>query len=240
MAVVQPTKKKVRPVLDFRELNKYVACHIRDGIDVCEEVMRVWRRMERATKIMDLKSAYLQIYVDKKLWRYQLVEYKGQIYCLTRLGFGLRSTLKIMTAVLKTMLTKDNVVKRATSSYIDDVLVEEAEMTAEKVRDHVNTYRLTTKPSELENRMALGLKLWWNKAGKLMFRKGNETPEVTESLTKQELFLVCGKLVGHYPIVGWLWTACSFIKRQTGTDRKEDKIDQEVLRMIQKIIVKGE
>ena len=57
MAVVQPTKNKVRPVLDFRELNKYVACHTKDGIDICEEVMREWRRMERATKIVDLKSA---------------------------------------------------------------------------------------------------------------------------------------------------------------------------------------
>ena len=131
-----------------------------------------------------------------------MVEYKGQIYCLTRLGFGLSSAPKIMTAVLKTVLTKDDVVKRATSSYIDDILVEEAKVTAEKVKD-INTYGLTTKPSEsLENGMALGLKLWLNKAGKLMFGRGNETPEVTDSLTKQELFSVCGKLVGHYPIVG--------------------------------------
>ena len=48
MAVVQPTKK-IKPVLDFRKLNKYMACHTRDGIDVREEVMRVWRRMERET-----------------------------------------------------------------------------------------------------------------------------------------------------------------------------------------------
>ena len=74
---------------------------------------------------------------------------------------------------------------------------------AEKVRDRVNTYGLTAKPSEsLENRMALGLKLCRNKAGKLMFGRGNEIPEVTDSLTKQELYSVCGKLVGHYPIVG--------------------------------------
>ena len=32
------------------------------------------------------------------------------------------------------MLTKDNEVKRATSSYINDILVEEAEVTAEKVK----------------------------------------------------------------------------------------------------------
>ena len=62
-AVIQPTKKKVRPVLDFQDLNKYVACRTRNGIDVCKEVMRKWKRMERATKIM----AYLQIHVAKKL-----------------------------------------------------------------------------------------------------------------------------------------------------------------------------
>ena len=149
-----------------------------------------------------------------------MVKYKGQIYCLTKLGFGLSSTPKIMTAVLKTVLTKDNVVKRTTISKIDDVLVEEAEVTEEKVRDHVNTYGLTAKPSELlENGMALGLKLWQNKAGKLMFGRGNKIPEVTDSLTKRELNLVWGKLVGHYPIVGWLRISCSFIKRQTGMDR---------------------
>ena len=78
-----------------------------------------------------------------------MVEYKGQIYCLTRLGFRLSSAPKIMAAVLKTVLTKDDAVKRATSSYIDDVQVEEAEVTAEKVRDHVKTYGLTTKPELL-------------------------------------------------------------------------------------------
>ena len=67
MAVVQPTKNKVWQVLDFQELNKYMTCHTRDGIDVCEEVMKEWRRMEWATKIVDLKSAYLQIHVDMKL-----------------------------------------------------------------------------------------------------------------------------------------------------------------------------
>ena len=80
-----------------------------------------------------------------------------------------------------------------------------------------------------------------------MFGRGNKIPEVTDGLTKQELFSVCWKLIGHYPIVGWLQTACSFIKRETSTDWWEDKIDQVVLRMMQKVIaevrkdlVKGE
>ena len=61
---------------------------------------------------MSLKSAYLQIPVGEQLWLCQLVEYNGLIYCLARLGFGLSSASKIMTAVLKMVLTKDNTVKR--------------------------------------------------------------------------------------------------------------------------------
>ena len=121
-----------------------------------------------------------------------------------------------MTAVLKTVLTKDDAGKIATGSYINDVLVENARVTSEKMRDHINTYGLTAKPSEwLENGMAQGLKIQWIKAGKLMFRRGNEIPEVMDGLTKRELFSVCRKLVGDYSIVGWLRTACSFIKRKT-------------------------
>ena len=76
---------KVEGVLPLiRELNKYMACHTKDEIDICEEVMREWRKMEKAMKIVDLKSAYLQIYVEEKLWLYQLVRYKGRVYCLTK------------------------------------------------------------------------------------------------------------------------------------------------------------
>ena len=50
------------------------------------------------------------------------------------------------------------------------------------------------------------------------FERGNEIPEVTDGLTKGELFSVCRKLVGHYPRVRWLWIVCSFIKRQTSMD----------------------
>ena len=51
-------------------------------------------------------------------------------------------------AVLKNVLAKDEVVKRATCSYIDDILVDETEVTAERVREHVNTYGLTAKLTE--------------------------------------------------------------------------------------------
>ena len=60
MAVVQPTKNKVRPVLDFREMNDHVSCHTGgDAIDVCGETLRQWRQAAGASTIVDLKSAYL-------------------------------------------------------------------------------------------------------------------------------------------------------------------------------------
>ena len=144
-----------------------------------------------------------------------------------------------MTAILKTVLEKDEEVERATSSYIDDILVEEAEVTAEKVRGHVEEYGLIAKPAEsLDGGAALGLKLRRDGQGNLAFRRGNEIPEVGTELTKRELFSVCGKLVGHYPIAGWLRIACSFIKRQTGSDCWESPVNKEVIGMMQEVIAR--
>ena len=43
MAIEQPTKNKIRPVLDFRELNESVKCHTDDDMtDVCSE--KLWSR----------------------------------------------------------------------------------------------------------------------------------------------------------------------------------------------------
>ena len=104
MAVVQPTKGKVRPVLDYRELNDFVECHTGEDIVVCDETLRKWRRLHGGLKLVDLKCAYLQIHVDKSLWPYQLVQYKGKTYCLTRHGFGLNCAPRILMRILREVL----------------------------------------------------------------------------------------------------------------------------------------
>ena len=88
MAVVQRNKDKVRPVMDYRELNKFVSSHTGDS-SVCNETLRRWRRMGSRIRMVDLRKAYLQLHVHPELWKHQVVEYKGRRYCLTRLGFGL-------------------------------------------------------------------------------------------------------------------------------------------------------
>ena len=165
--------------------------------------MRAWRRTAGASAIVDLKSAYLQLHVHEQLWKYQLVSYEGKTYCLTRVGFGLNSTPRIMTFILKTVLGKDEKVKAATNSYIDDILVDEAEIKASDAVDHLKEFGLKTKPPEpLEGGAALGLRIGRDELGWLVFSRGNEIPEVKGGLSRQELFSVCGKLVGHHPIAG--------------------------------------
>ena len=239
MAVEQPTKSKIRPVLDFRELNAYVKCHTGDEItDVCDEKIREWRQMGDAVSIVDLKSAYLQIKVSEKLWPYQLVRYEGRTYCLTRLGFGLNCAPRIMSKILKVVLKKKDATGNYASPYIDDILVDESKLSVAELVSHLNGYGLATKPPEsLENGAALGLKL--NSVnGELVFQRGNKVPEVPAKVTRRGLFSVCGTLVGHYPIAGWLRVACSFIKRNAEGAKWEDSVGGDAISMIREVIEK--
>lgn len=153
MAVEQPTKNKVRSVLDFRELNAHVKCHTGDDVtDVCDEKLRQWRQMSKIVSVVDLKSAYLQIKVSEKSWPYQLVKYGGKTYCLTRLGFGLNCAPRIMSKILKFVVKKKDEAGKYTSSCIDDILVDESGLSATELISHLNEYGLITKPPEsLEN-----------------------------------------------------------------------------------------
>ena len=75
-------------------------------------------------QFVDLKAAYLQIRVADDLHKHQLVRWKGKVYCLTTLGFGLNVAPKIMPKILKTVLGEDREVEGVTSSYIDDIFVD--------------------------------------------------------------------------------------------------------------------
>ena len=234
MAVDQPTKGKVRPVLDYRELNAYVECHTGDDItDVCSETLRGWRQMDGELVLVDLKAAYLQIRVSKELWKYQIVNYKGRFYCLTRLGFGLNCAPRIMSSILKSILGKSGRVKGATSSFVDDICVNVTKVSAEEVIQHLGRFGLVTKPPvPLDGGSALGLKIHRDETGELMFSRGNELPVVSGSLTRRELFSVCGKLVGHYPIAGWLRVACSYIKRRAEGVKWDDPVGDSAMKMV--------
>ena len=82
MAVVQVIKRKVRKLLEFHELNKYVECHTGcDIIDVCnEKVGTIGKRNCNSGPSVSLPAATCH----KEI----LVHYKGRTYYLTQ-GFKL-------------------------------------------------------------------------------------------------------------------------------------------------------
>ena len=60
-----------------------------------------------------------------------------------------------------------------------------------------------------------------------------------DKVSRKELFSVCGKLVGHYPIVGWLRVACSYLKRHAGgcawTDYVRDHVHDVLREMVEEV-----
>ena len=217
LAVVQPTKDKVRPVMDYRELNEFVECHTGDEhVAICAEKVRKWRQLDNKLKLVDLKSAYLQIHISEDLWQYQVVKYNGRHYALTRLGFGLSSAPRIMTRVLGKVLSLDEDVNKGTDHYIDDILVQESVVSAAKVREHLLRYGFESKePMDLDGGKVLGIALSKTPSGDFDMSRGtplSSLPDVDENLTKRGLFSLCGKLTGHYPVAGWLRPHCSFFE----------------------------
>ena len=124
MATLQENKQKVRAVMDYHKLNEHVNAYTANA-DVCAQTMREWQQQGPKASIVDLRQAYLQIHIDKSLWPFQTVKIKGQRYCLIHLGFGLNVAPQIMRSVVKAVIRQDETINSTTSSYVDDIFVNE-------------------------------------------------------------------------------------------------------------------
>ena len=110
-------------------------------------------------------------------------------------------------------------------------MVDVTKISTKEVLEHLKGFGLTAKsPESLDGGAALGLKLM-NKTGKLI-----EIPEKGE-ISRRGLFSICGKLLGHYPVVGWLRLACSYVKRRASGVDWEDRVDCKTLKVIEEILV---
>ena len=170
--------------------------------------------------MLDLRRAYLQVFVEPALQMYQAVKYNGKTYLMTRMAFGLSVAPKIMTAIVSKILGLDEKVCIGTDSYIDDILVDEDIINAEHVMAHLKRYGLQTKPVERMGKdgiRVLGLRVYEDETGKLMWKRDCCIPVAENTvLTRRQVFSICGRLVGHFPVASWLRVACNFLKRQTG------------------------
>ena len=73
------------------------------------------------------------------------MEIKGQRYCLTRLGFGLNVTPLIMRAIVNTVLSQDRIINTATSSYINDIFMNESVCSVVCVKEYLEQFGLASK-----------------------------------------------------------------------------------------------
>uniref|UniRef100_A0A5S6QMY9 RNase H domain-containing protein n=1 Tax=Trichuris muris TaxID=70415 RepID=A0A5S6QMY9_TRIMR len=232
MAVIQRSKGKVRPVMDFRELNTHIEAYTANA-DVCANRLREWRRQGANVSIIDLQDAYLQLRVDQSLWPYQTVEVKGHRYCLTRLGFGLNVAPLVMKTVLAFVLSQEPSVKAGTSAYVDDILVNEDVVGVDRVRQVLERYGLQCKAHErvADGARVLGLAVW-GENGVLRWKRCNEIGDVPRKLTRRAVFALCGELVGHFPVCGWLRVAAAFAKRKINAATKswDDPVESVAIR----------
>ncbi|KRZ59047.1 hypothetical protein T02_3184 [Trichinella nativa] len=134
-----------------------------------------------------------------------------------------------MKAVLNCVLFRDPDVRKGTSAYIDDILVNESVVAVDRVKRHLAHYGLTCKTHEraADGARLLGLKVWGER-GKLMWRRDNGV------LTRRSVFSYCGKLVSHIPVCGWLRIATAYIKRKANdaTTSWDEVIDGDELRRL--------
>ena len=217
LAAFQPNKdRKIRPVMDYgRELNQYISSNPGVDVAVCQDKLRKWRKFGSNCSMLDLKKAYLQLYVEDELLKFQAVRYKNKLYVMTRMGFGLNVAPKIMSKVLGKVLSMDSNVDNGTDHYIDDIIVDEDKVSVDSVRSHLKMYGLVTKePERICDARVLGLRVRLNKSDQFLWGRDNDIGNIDDVVTKRELFSVCGRLTGHYPLGGWLRVACSFMKRQ--------------------------
>ena len=86
----------------------------------------------------------------------------------------------------------------------------------------------------------LGLQVW-GEDNSLYWRRGNKIPDMPRVITQRNIFSLCGKLVWHLPVGGWLHVAVAFIKWRASdvTTGWDDKIDNAPLNtMIKEVITR--
>ena len=157
---------------------------------VCDESLRRWRKLGENVTMLDLSKAYLQVHVNRELWRYQRIVHKGKMYCLTRLGFGLNVAPKIMTAIVRRVLSLRDDIKNASDSYIDDIIIDQSKVAVVDVIEHLAKFGLKVKePGSFDSARVLGLQLY-NKNGVRKWGRGNEVLicNLEKRLSRRELF----------------------------------------------------
>ena len=124
-----------------------------------------------------------------------------------------------MTKIVQTALGRDEKVKSAATSYIDDIFVDESKVGVDKVVCQLKEFGLVTKPAERlgseSGVRVLGLRVDKN----LRWKRDSPLPVLSnEVLTRRQVHKVLGEWLGHFPVCGWLRVVCGFLQRVTAEE----------------------
>ena len=137
-----------RPVVDMRDLNNFIE-PVHFKMEDLSHLPSLLRRGDFMCKI-DLKDAYQTIPIAKKSRIYLRFLWRGRLYQFTCLPFGLRSSPRIFTKVLKPLLVYLRAMGVRLLVYLDDILIMAA--TPELCLEHTQlTWQLLTDLGFLGN-----------------------------------------------------------------------------------------
>jgi transposase InsO family protein len=223
----------VRPVLDYRWLNKLIHSCPNEGLDQpvsAPNCLRRWRsHPDGSMCLIDIKKAYLQISIDKEQTWFQCFRYPSHddVYRLKRLGFGLSISPKVLRVVLSEILPADTF--PSIDTYIDDNFLPVSDIT--QVRERLREHGFETKePEPVNTSRVLGLQ---NSPDGTWRRRG-ATPQL-EKFSKRGVHSWTGKLVCHLPIAGWLRPCASALKRLCSGQDWDDPLDAHALRACERL-----
>jgi hypothetical protein len=86
-------------------------------------------------------------------------------------------------------------------------------------------------PEDLNGGRVLGLRVFRDN-NVLCWKRDNHFAAPEETMTKRNIFSLCGQLVGHFPVAGWLRPACSFFKRSVNNKKWDEVVDEVTMKMI--------
>ena len=159
--------------------------------------------------LLHLRKAYLQIHVDKALWSFQTVLFKGQRYGLRWQDFRLN-----VVCLIDSMMSQDKVIQNTMATYVD-IYVNESLVSEALVRNHLLNYVLVCKNAEqLEDRTKVPADLGKEQHSPIEVGRWF----LNDSLPKH--VLRGQRLVSYFAVCGWLRVATAFIKQQTSTENK--------------------
>ena len=186
MAIVQ--ESKVRLVMDYQELNQYIDTFMTD-VDVCASKLQEWCQHESNISLLDLRRAFLQVWVSESLWPFQTVMFAVRIYCLTRLDFELNVASQIMKTIIGAVLSQEEKIKEVGFAYLNNIYVNKDIVSSLHVTMKLAQFGLICKDlKRLENDICvLGLVVH-GEQGTLQWRQGTVVPEVLDILTRHAVF----------------------------------------------------